>query len=349
MPDNLTSHHLTPLDRAIARFLREQAAYNAAATHRAYAASLGQFRWWVGHAELPPDPKALTADDLADYLHYCLTTPRRWGSTNAHAQRPMRPESARTYARQLRAFFNWLVEEGTLAAAPKIRLPKAPPPQIVPLTEDQIARILGACDPGTARGARDEALVWTLLASGMRLSEVCRLRVADYDPDTGLLTIQGAKGGGLRKALLAVLPARRAMQNWLTQFRPLWPQIPELLFVGLRGPAKKDPRLLTPTALTPDGLSHLLGDLMRSAGVEAAKAGHIWRHTCAVFRLMNGSDGASLQLLLGHKTFEMTQRYLHLQEEHQAVLNQRFAAEARIDRASVARYRAARKKDNKTE
>src|SRR5690606_5155043 len=103
------------------------------------------------------------------------------------------------YFREVRCFFNWLVESGYLEQSPfrgvkNIRLPQ----RIVrPFSADEVAALLAACGDGPI-GVRDRALLMTLLDTGMRCSEVVQLDVTDLDLNTGRLRVRFGKGNKQR-------------------------------------------------------------------------------------------------------------------------------------------------------
>ena len=106
------------------------------------------------------------------------------------------------------------------------------------------------------------------------------------------------------------------------------------MFIGL-GPSG-------PAPLTPSGLTHMIRDLGKAAGITNVRCStHTLRHTFAVFYLVNGGDPASLQLLLGHTTLKMTMSYLHLNGTQLATLQNQFSPATRIDTAAITRYRRA--------
>ena len=120
--------------------------------------------------------------------------------TTRGAQRSV--STIETYARSARAFFGWLVERGTLSCSPMSE--RAFPRTTVPLprfvsstTFDQVMRAgfyWTAKAPGTKHlAARDQALLWVLFDTGITVSELCALRVADLDQHTGRLACEGKR------------------------------------------------------------------------------------------------------------------------------------------------------------
>ena len=132
------------------------------------------------------------------------TTMRNWLASLAQtpttrgAQRSA--STIETYARSARAFFGWLVERGTLSCSPMSE--QAFPRTTVPLprvvssaTFDQVMRASfsrkGKAPEAKRTALRDQALLWVLFETGMTVSELCALRLADLDQNTGLLRVRG--------------------------------------------------------------------------------------------------------------------------------------------------------------
>jgi integrase len=214
----------TPLDAAFARYRADLIALQRSPATLAFYSCLDRFAWWVAHTARPPDPAQLSANDLQAFFVYARDTTPRWGSSRPNAARPLSVSALKSYWRALRAFFAWLVLEGSLPSSPfagpvlrrfyTTTLARAPVPAVAPFSEAEVARLLGACHPTGARGVRNEAIIRVLVRTGMRASELCGLRRSDYDRETGRLHVTGAKRSGTRTLPLS-LPARQALHRWL--------------------------------------------------------------------------------------------------------------------------------------
>jgi integrase/recombinase XerD len=178
---------------------------------------------------------------------------------------------------------------------------------------------------------RDTAIIYFLLDTGVRASELCQLRLVDYEAQEGTWRVRGAKTGHPRAGRLSP-PARRAVGRWLANYRGRYGEEPDTVFVGLANGQV--------TRLTPNGLTQLLRRLGRAAGITDRRvSAHTFRHTFALWYLLDGGDPATLQMLLGHAGLWMTMRYLHVSEEQLAMVQQKHSPAARVDAAAVARYR----------
>jgi integrase/recombinase XerD len=126
-----------------------------------------------------------------------------------------RPKSVQTYAAAWRALFAWCVAEGLLRESPMARVPVPQPPLVERpgLTAEEIARLARACEGRTLRDARDRALVLTLLATGLRASELLQLRRADVEEAAGLLRVRGK--GNRERVIALERVARAAVSRYL--------------------------------------------------------------------------------------------------------------------------------------
>src|SRR5439155_24268766 len=190
------------------------------------------------------DPAAVGAEQLYAYLG---------GFTH------LTLESRHRYFREVRCFFNWLVDAEYLDRSPfrgmrNVRLPQR---IVQPFSGDEVARLLAACPHGIA-GLRDRAVLLTLLDTGMRCSELVGLDRDDLDLAEGRFRILHGKGnkqrvvpfaGRCREALAAYLAARGADSG--------------PLFVATSGHGALRPGV----ALQPNGLKQLLRRLGRGSGI----------------------------------------------------------------------------------
>lgn len=203
------------------------------------------------------------------------------------------PVSVAGYVRALRAFGNWLAAEGAAEARAlrSLARPRVPRKVITPLADDELRRLLGA-----ARTARDRAILLLLLDTGLRVSELVWISLADLRPDGSLKVL----GKGARERLVPVgAAARGAIGRYLDERGRLAPEAP--LFLGEAG-----------ERLTVSGVQQLLGRLKARAGIGARCNPHTFRHTFAHRYLVNGGDVFSLQRILGHASLDMVRRYVAL-------------------------------------
>jgi len=176
-----------------------------------------------------------------------------------------------------------------IAGMPRMRVPMHVP---VVLTAVEVAQLLGAL-------ATDKHRVMAMLAygAGLRVSEVCKLRVEDIDPKRMLVHVRHSKRGRERHVMLSpkLLAALRAY--WKAS-RPAGPY----LFPG------RDPGKL----MTREALYRAVAKTARCAGITKRVSPHTLRHSFATHLLDAGTDLRTLQVLLGHASLKRTMAYLHV-------------------------------------
>ncbi|MCK9495474.1 MAG: tyrosine-type recombinase/integrase, partial [Dehalococcoidia bacterium] len=213
------------------------------------------------------------------------------------------------YFREVRCFFNWLVDAGYLDQTPfrgmkNIRLPQ----RIVrPFATDQVATLLAACEDGPI-GVRDRALLMTLLDTGARCSEIVQLDLTDLDLEHGRLRIRFGKGNKQR-----VVPFAATCRASLETYLAVRGDTPGSLFLASNGHGA----LMPGVALRPNGLKHMLRRLGRKTGIEKVHA-HRFRHTFATWAIEHDARELDVQYLLGHSSPDMVRRYSSSYRSEQA-------------------------------
>ena len=214
--------------------------------------------------------------------------------------------STRSIARHLTTLRNcygfWL-REGVIAsdptehlAAPKVwhNIPKY-------LNLPEIERILEAPSEARPTGVRDRAMLQVLYATGLRVSELCRLRMGDLDTSLGYLRTTG-KGNKQRLVPVGEC-AIEAVERYLAVARPalLKGRSSRYLFVTARG-----------SSMTRQAFWALLAGYGRKAGIFRGLSPHVLRHSFATHLLEGGADLRSVQVMLGHADISTTQIYTHV-------------------------------------
>ncbi len=203
----------------------------------------------------------------------------------------------------LRNFYRFLASEGRIDSDPTERLVSPKQWQSIPkfLNREQIEALLAAPDLTKLTGVRDRAMLELLYATGLRVSELCGLRVADIQFEQGVLR---AIGKGNKQRLTPVgKSALAAMREYLTRARPklLGNRSSQYLFVTARG-----------TRLTRQAFWKLLVALGKRAGIFHNLTPHVIRHSFATHLLEGGADLRSVQTMLGHADISTTQIYTHV-------------------------------------
>jgi Site-specific recombinase XerD len=254
----------------------------------------------------------IDAPDITAWFTYLRKTP------GAHGK--MRSErTVQTYARSARAFFHWLVRQGTIAENPfeRVAFPKVGKPLIKTISDEEFEQLLLACAPPNEDGpfaeraaVRNRAILWLFYDSGIRLSELINLRVGDFDRKHGLITVKG-KGSKERRIALGQ-NCLRNMLYYLDRHRPDERELEEWGSLG------EDHFFLAETRkpLTKNGITLLFVRLKKRAGITGKRISpHIFRHTFAIRYLKLSRDPFSLQELLGHEDMATVKLYMHMNDD----------------------------------
>jgi integrase/recombinase XerD len=255
------------------------------ATLAAYRSDLSQFAAW-----LRSRGSSLMEVGRGDVLGFL--------GTGGHAVRTM----ARRLS-SLRGFYRHLVQRGRLTEDPSalvegVRLGRTLPGA---LSEAEVDALLRAPDCGTVLGLRDAAMLETLYATGLRVSELVGLRMGRYNERQATVRVTG-KGGKDRLVPLGAA-ALALLDRYLGHTRPalLGHSPSEYLFVTRRG-----------RPLTRQAFWYLIKRYALKAGIAKPLSPHTLRHAFATHLLNHGADLRVVQLLLGHRDISTTQIYTHV-------------------------------------
>ena len=170
---------------------------------------------------------------------------------------------------------------------------------------EEVDRLLRQPDTTTMVGMRDKAMIELMYSTGLRVSELCGMRVGDLQMESGLpcaASEREIKSGWCRWA------SRRlnAVEEYLTKARPelLGESSSPYLFVNQEG-----------RPMSRITFWKILGAYGRKAGLRKALKPHMLRHSFATHLLDRGADLRSVQMMLGHSDISTTQIYTHVVEE----------------------------------
>ncbi len=238
----------------------------------------------------PLAPKSAMAQDLARYVESLYSAGL----------------SARSIARHmttLRNFYSFLTREGEIKADPSEFL--IPPKQWsnLPkyLNRQEIDKLLAIPDAAKPTGLRDRAMLELLYATGLRVTELCRLELSNIERDSGVLRVTGK--GNKQRLVPFGESAGEAVGRYLDQGRPglLKGRASRFLFVTARG-----------GAMTRQGFWKLLAGHGKKAGIFRDLTPHVMRHSFATHLVEGGADLRSVQIMLGHADISTTQVYTHV-------------------------------------
>jgi integrase/recombinase XerD len=225
------------------------------------------------------------------------------------------PRSVARGVAAVRGLYRFLVLTGRLAADPAADL--KPPRAFATLPRflavDEVDRLIAQPDTATPLGLRDRALIEVVYATGMRVSELLGLRIADLTLSEGCLTCTG-KGGKQR-----LVPIGDQAVAWLERYqREARPALVRdrrapWVFVNARG-----------GRLTRVGFWKILKGHARTAGLPADLSPHVLRHSFATHLLERGADLRAIQMMLGHADLSTTQIYTHVLEARLRAIYDRY-------------------------
>jgi integrase/recombinase XerD len=259
---------------------------------------------------LAPNSLSAYATDLARFERF--TGENLQQSTNieaVHAYLSSLYDSglgSRSVARQLttlRGFFQFLLSDGRIAKDPTENMESPKIWSAIPkfLGTAQINALLDAPDASTPHGSRDRAMLQLLYATGMRVSELCAVRLLDLNCRAGVITVIGK--GNKQRLIPVGSHALRAIDEYLGQGRPklLKQRQCPYLFVTARG-----------SRMTRQSFWKLITGYGRQIGVFHNLSPHVLRHSFATHLLEGGADLRSVQTMLGHADIGTTQIYTHV-------------------------------------
>lgn len=239
------------------------------------------------------DLKEVTPTTLLDYLLHVT-------------EEGIKPRSQARFLISLRGFFKFLVAEDILMRNPcaTVEIPRHGRKLPDYLTQDEVEKLLAQPSSSPSPSAtqiRDAAMLELLYATGVRVTELCSLRLADIDFEVGYIVVFG-KGRKER-----IVPIGQAAQERTARYlesaraKLLKDHQSDYLFVTTRG-----------GALTRQAFWKNIRHYARCAGIERPICPHKIRHSFATHLLEHGADLRAVQSLLGHTEIVTTQIYTHI-------------------------------------
>ena len=251
----------------------------------------------------------LTLEDWQKYFVHLRTeyVPVRFNGN----QEPLSESTIDNHWKMIRSFYNWASPILSIKR-PDLKLPrpKYQSPQIVPFTQEEIKRLLDACQftqvikqTGKAykikrpNADRDKAIMMILLDTGIRLGELTRLRLGDINLENGEVYIRPFHDGRKSKPRTVFFGTRTRQTVWK--------------YIAKQQSNEDQTQLLF--EIKSSSIRILINRIGANAKVPHAHP-HKFRHTFAITYLRNHGDIFTLQRLLGHSTLEMTRRYLDISQ-----------------------------------
>ena len=283
------------IDYHIQRFLDHTAIDRGLAvkTLEAYGRDLSQFAAYLADRDTV-DPNAIDEPCLIGFLQR-LTKSRLASASIARKMTAVR------------CFIKYLISQGEMRKSPLEAIPAARPPKRLPKTLDvnEIARLLAAPDISDDLGLRDRAMLETLYATGLRVSELISLKTDDVNLKTGFVRCIG-KGGKERVVPIGEIAAR-FIETYIDRARGRLAkgERSEYLFLSNLGKPMSRVRFWMIVK------KHAL-----AAGIRKPITPHTLRHSFATHLLERGADLRSIQEMLGHASIATTEVYTHVTRDH---------------------------------
>ena len=207
-------------------------------------------------------------------------------------------------------YYRWALRERIVEVDPTLRMLAAKQALRVPktLSEEQVDALLSAPDTNTALGLRDKAMLELLYASGLRVTELVKLKTLHVSLNEGVLRIMG-KGSKERLVPFGDM-ARDSLTDYMQNARGalLGAKQTDDLFVTTSGPKAG-------TAMSRIMFWQLIKKYAVLSGITAPLSPHTLRHAFATHLLNHGADLRSVQVLLGHADISTTTIYTHVARE----------------------------------
>jgi len=224
------------------------------------------------------------------------------------ASRKGRASSAARRVSTLKRFYQYCLRERLLAADPSLKLdpPKRTPRFPKSLSETDVEALLAAPATATAIGLRDRAMLETLYATGLRVSELVALKTFEVNLDAGVVRVLG-KGSKER-----LVPLGEEAVHWIGLYQKARTSSADALFVTSRG-----------RGMTRQAFWHLIRRYGARAIPGKKLSPHVLRHAFATHLINHGADLRVVQMLLGHADISTTQIYTHVARERLKALHAR--------------------------
>ncbi len=221
--------------------------------------------------------------------------------------KPLSFRTQNSYLVPVKGLFAWLARTNRILYNPasELELPRIERrlPRVI-LGQAEVEAVLGMPDLDDAVGLRDRAIMEVLYSTGMRRSELCRLRLHDLDVDRGTVLINQGKG---RRDRMVPIGERALVwiERYLVEVRSSFVVPPDegIVFLTVEG-----------NDLTPDHLTGKVGGYVRAATAKAGSC-HTFRHSMATLMLEGGADIRHIQEMLGHVELSTTEIYTHVSIE----------------------------------
>jgi len=268
----------------------------SANSQQAYIRDLSKFTEFLQLSELDLTPMEVSTDNVAKFLTYL-------NELGIHSRSQGRMLSG------IKAFFKYLMLEDVIDESPAAIIEGPKLPRHIPevLSVDEIQKIIDVIDLSDPQGQRNRAIIETLYACGLRVTELLDLQLTNLFFNEGFIRVIG-KGNkerlvpigkeAIKHILLYIEGSRNGMLKIKDQHR-------NILFLNRNG--RKLSRVM---------IFHIVKELAELAGITKNISPHTFRHSFATHLVEGGADLRAIQEMLGHESIITTEIYTHLDTEY---------------------------------
>jgi integrase/recombinase XerD len=209
----------------------------------------------------------------------------------------------------IKAFYRFLIMDDMLNINPTELLEGPRLERKIPevLAYSEVLQLISEIDMSQAHGVRNRAMLETLYACGLRVTELITLKITNFYPDIGFLKVHGKNN---KERIVPIgEEAIKHIQIYLNTIRKLQNNIHKdhenVLFLNRRG--KQLSRVM---------IFMVIKDLAAAAGITKTVSPHTFRHSFATHLVEGGADLRAVQDMLGHESITTTEIYTHLDTEY---------------------------------
>lgn len=213
------------------------------------------------------------------------------------------PRSQARILSGIRSFYRFLTLDDYIRQDPSELLESPQIGKHLPdiLTVGEIDALIGAIDQGTPEGQRNRAILETLYSCGLRVSELCNLRLSDLYLSEGFIKVEGK---GNKQRLVPISPrAVNELKNYFVEREEtkIRPGYEDFVFISRIG--KNISRIM---------VFHIIKELADQIGLKKSISPHTFRHSFATHLLEGGANLRAIQCMLGHESIGTTEIYTHI-------------------------------------
>ena len=293
------------LSNALEKFINYRTTYCEDTTISNYTNTL---RYFVDFMEIHKNCSAnditvdmIDSDDINSYICYL----RKKKKNDNHpltvtSENYITKRTVRTYSIDMRTFFNYLLQQGYYNAdtnpLKNFKLIKSEVKSILPINADELRIIDDGYSANTETGLRNLCIIHLFIDEGLRLNEVCKLKIQDINFVNNCILING-KGNKQRIVPLARI-VRKYLERYINIYRPDVSH--DYVFCNINN-----------NPLTPDAIKSVFNRIVKRTGIDRLHP-HLLRHTFATSFILGGGSVEMLRIYMGHSDINTTQNYMHV-------------------------------------